>query len=425
MLRRFITLLCLTSAFISNAQYDDIYFHDVTYVPNVRTVQLHLSGLPISLPIYELGKPLALQLSFDDLDADSKYYTYTLIHCDKYWNRSDLMFHEYARGFEHEEILDFTFSIGTSIKYTHYRLQFPNRNTELLISGNYLLVVLEGGDWSRPVFTKRFVVVEPPVVGVRVMRVRPADVAKSNTHQEIRFEIETKELNLRDPKNEISCSILQNGRWDNSINDIRSRFENGTLLVFNYFDKMVFPAGKEFRGIDLQSTRFRGEGVFALERADGNYVRAIARLDKPKALDPYFSRLDMNGQFVIRTKDFQNTMEHELRSDYIETVFTLETGREYDEPVFVFGEMTDWNLKEEFRMVYDPELRSYMTAAFLKQGWYDYIYVLANVDGTADEATIEGNWYESTNDYTILVYYRPFGARYDRAIAATTFEWGM
>ena len=414
--------LCLIIAGSSLAQYDNLVFGDNIYVPNIKTVQLNLIGLPNSLPIYELGKPAALELSFDDLDNNVRYYTYTLIHCDMFWNPSNLVFHEYARGFEQEEIIDQQNSIGTRIPFGHYRINIPNRNTEITISGNYLLVVYEEGDTDRPAFSKRFVVIEPPVIGIRMIKVRPGDVAKMNTHQEIRFDIDTKELNVRDPKNEIMCTVLQNGRWDNALYDIRSRFENGPLLVFNYMDKIVFPAGKEFRSIDLRSTQYRGEGVFSMEKVDG-YVRVLAKLDKPRVFDPYFSKIDLNGQFVIQSTDYPNPEFFNLRSDYVETIFTLES-RKYDEDVYIFGALSDWSLKEEFRMTYDEAYGSYQGNVFLKQGFYDYIYVLANADATADEATIEGNWYESTNDYTLIVYYRPFGARYDRAIAASSFEWG-
>jgi hypothetical protein len=126
---------------------------------------------------------------------------------------------------------------------------------------------------------------------------------------------------------------------------------------------------------------------------------------------------------VISTSDYRD-VDDNSRADYIECVWTLETGEELFEEVFVFGGLSDWRLKDEFRLTYDPAYKAYMGSAFLKQGFYDYVYALGNMDGSADETTLEGDWYESTNDYTIIVYYRPFGTRYDRAIAATTFAWG-
>jgi type 9 secretion system plug protein len=405
-----------------NAQQGELYFRDHIYVPNIRSVQLSLLGLPNSLPIYVMGKPAALVLTFDDMDANFKFYTYHLVHCDMFWNPSNLLFHEYATGFDNEEITEYASSITTRIPFANYRLTLPNANTQITKSGNYMLIVHEFGD-SRPILSRRFVVLEPPVITMRMIKVRPSNVSRINTHQEIRFDIDTKELLVRDPKTEIMAVMLQNGRWDNAIINLISRYEKGSLLVFDYIDKIVFPAGKEFRSVDIRSTEYRGEGVFSLERVDG-YIRSIGRLDKERATEPYFSRVDINGKFLISSQDYPNPEDYDLRSDYVEHIFTLQTGRKYIEDVYVFGELTDWELKDEFRMQYDAEYSSYTTAAWLKQGYYDYIYVLGNADGTADETTIEGNWFESTNDYTLIVYYRPFGARYDRAIGASSFEWG-
>ncbi len=416
------TLLLLGIFTIGNAQ-QEIYFKDHIYVPNVRTAQLSLFGLPNSLAIYQMGKPAALVLSFDDMDADFKYYTYQLVHCDMFWNPSNLMYHEFATGFENEEILDYSASITTRIPFANYRLMIPNRNTEITKSGNYMIIVHENGDISKPVLSRRFVVLEPPVITMRMVKVRPANVSRMNTHQEIRFDIDTKELRIRDPKTEIMATVLQNGRWDNAVGNLRSRYEKGALLVFDYLDRIVFPAGKEFRSVDIRSTEYRGEGVFSLEQFDG-HIRSLGKLDRVRATEPYFSKIDINGKFLISTSDYPNPEYYNLRCDYVEHIFTLETGRKYEQDVYVFGELTDWALKEEFRMYYDEEYASYTTGAFMKQGFYDYIYVLANADGSPDETTLEGDWYESTNDYTLIVYYRPFGARYDRAIGATTFEWG-
>ncbi len=421
-MRGFFILALLCTFLIGSAQYENLMFKDYIYVPNIKTVQINLIGLPNSQAIYQLGSPAALELNFDDLEDNVRFYTYQIIHCDMFWNPTGMMYHEYATGFENEEILDYSFSVTTRINFSNYSLKIPNQNTTLTKSGNYLIVVHAEGDLDRPMLSRRFVVLDPPVISIRIVKVRPSNVLKMNTHQEMRFDIDTKELYVKDPKREIMAVVLQNGRWDNALMNIRSRFEKGPLLVFDYLDKTLFPAGKEFRSIDIRSTAYRGEGVFALELVDG-HMRQIIRIDKSRGTLPYFSKTDVNGQFVVSSTDYPDPADFNLRADYVETVFTLETP-EYDRDVYVFGGLTDWDLKEEFKLRTIPEYQGYSTTAWLKQGYYDYIYVLANEDGTIDEVTLEGNWYESTNDYTLIVYYRPFGSLYDRAIGATTYEWG-
>jgi hypothetical protein len=133
------------------------------------------------------------------------------------------------------------------------------------------------------------------------------------------------------------------------------------------------------------------------------------------------SRIDENelGELVEQSTTVELT-RHSLEADYIDVLFTLKVDGPYASDVYLFGALSDWTLQDRFLMHYDPAYQAYFAEVQLKQGFYDYIYVLANSDGSADEETLEGNWYEATNDYTILVYHTPFGGRYDELVAALT-----
>ena len=52
----------------------------------------------------------------------------------------------------------------------------------------------------------------------------------------------------------------------------------------------------------------------------------------------------------------------------------------------------------------------------LKQGFYSYKFVVVDEQGNLDEGAISGNFYQTENDYKVLVYYRDLGARYDKII---------
>ena len=132
------------------------------------------------------------------------------------------------------------------------------------------------------------------------------------------------------------------------------------------------------------------------------------------------TRIDENelGE-LVEERSVVNLTQHNLEADYADVLFTLECEK-YDQPVFLFGAMTDWQLQEKYQMTYDPRYQSYFADVPLKQGFYNYIYVLGNTDGTPDERTIEGDWFEASNNYTILIYHTPFGSRYDELVAAIT-----
>ena len=73
-------------------------------------------------------------------------------------------------------------------------------------------------------------------------------------------------------------------------------------------------------------------------------------------------------------------------------------------------------------MTYNEATESYAGQALLKKGYYNYLYALVPKahPGTLDFSEIEGDWHETENDYTILIYWRPFGERYDRVAAVKT-----
>ena len=61
-------------------------------------------------------------------------------------------------------------------------------------------------------------------------------------------------------------------------------------------------------------------------------------------------------------------------------------------------------------MEYDDVNREYHAALLLKQGYYSYEFVQQD----ALTARTMGSFFETENEYQVLVYYREQGARYDR-----------
>ena len=113
-----------------------------------------------------------------------------------------------------------------------------------------------------------------------------------------------------------------------------------------------------------------------------------------------------------------------LRTDYGLVLFALDKNVPfYDADVYLFGKLTDWKIQEKFKMAYSEKLEVYAVDVLLKQGYYNYNYAIVK-KGTskADLKELEGNWFETENEYTILVYYRPFGARYDQLVGAITIN---
>ncbi len=415
--------------------YDDAVYRDY-----IRSVRMHVSGLFLTYPVASLGHEKALYLSFDELDGKGTRYYYTVIHCDRNWEPTEeLSQFDYLGGYREGEIRDYEFSSGTYQDYIHYKLSIPNEDVKWNISGNYLLVVYEEGYQDDPVITRRFMVTEERV-SYKTEVDRPALVSKQSTHQEIDFEMETESLRSSNPRGEISCIVLQNGRWDNRIEKIEPRTITGTFLSYDFQDKIVFEAGKEFRNMDISSMKFRSENVMDIAEYSDGYS-TILFSDEPRAPKNYLWKRDLNGMYVPFNRDYDrrgippdslastinlvnryNYREQHLSTEYTEVIVTLEIPNDMNKDIYIVGAMTDWKMLPAYRMSYDERIGAYTSRLYLKQGYYNYAYAVPDDEGNPDFAILEGSWYATENDYTVLTYFRPRGGQYDQLVGAYTFN---
>ncbi|MCB0637134.1 MAG: DUF5103 domain-containing protein [Lewinella sp.] len=414
--------LCLPPAF---SQQDDIIFNDHVYQPNLASVQFGPTGYQHLFPQLDLGGDGQLLLSFDDMYGEVKNYVYTVVHCDRNWEPSGLSPLEYIDGFEEDDIPTYDFSFRTVAVYTHYELLVPNRNMGFTKSGNYLLIVYEDEYDRIPVITRRFVVVDRQV-GVSAQVVRPAQVSQIHTHQEIDFEVGLQGLNSRNAMQEISATIMQNRRWDNAIVNLSPNLTRIDRLSFDYQGRVVFPAGNEFRFIDLRSLRNPHPDLLRIENINDELVEVDLAPEIPRSGAPHLSFTDANGAFFIFNYDFNDAG---LNSEYLYTLFTLKTDQPYmEDNVYLFGAFTDWQVKPEYQLRYNPAVSGYVGRFPLKMGVYNYYYVTAPSDAapgatlTPDYSRTEGNYADTENDYQILIYYRPFGTRYDQIVGTLQFN---
>ena len=444
----FFTFVFFVSSFSQPVGFDEIF------VDNIKTVRFHVDGIELSSPMVELNSSTRLALSFDDMEDDGKRYYYKLTHCNKDWTPSNLSPLEYLDGFEESEIDNFNYSARTMNSYVNYQLLLPNNDVTWTKSGNYLLSVYNEEN-NELVFVRRFVVFES-IVAVAPKMVRPSNVSKMRSHQEIDFSVDYSGFNIRNPRMEISASVLQNQRWDNAIMNVSPYLERLEELIFDYQDKIVFPGGNEFRFTDLRSVRFRGVGVVHVDRDENGYNLILAKDGKRQATSYLFSQ-DLNGNFVIQNTDFSNTSNgrstidstlngsgfdvqfglnglrnddrSNFQSDYVNVLFSLASPTEYfDQSVYIIGKFTDWQIKPAYKMVYNNRINAYVSKQYLKQGYYDYLYALVDESSKKPEFILdetEGNRQETNNLYTILIYYSPFGARYDRIIGQVSFTSGL
>jgi hypothetical protein len=107
-----------------------------------------------------------------------------------------------------------------------------------------------------------------------------------------------------------------------------------------------------------------------------------------------------------------------MESEYVKTHFFLAKEEPINSDVYIMGELSNWAFNQNNRMTYNQELKGYTGSLLLKQGWYNYLYYAPSAP---DPFLLEGNHYETENQYEIIVYHRPVGSRADLIIGYRSF----
>ena len=413
----FAICLLLNGACLLRAQ-DFIYDNNV-YVDYIKSVKLSHLGLETSYPIVDFGSGYQgrIILSFDDLEGGYKRYTYRVIHCDMNWGPSTQMEEiEYLEGFNYQDIDDYVYSTNGYSDYTHYRLVLPNDDLKWIVSGNYLLVIYDE-DLQVPVITRRFMVAEN-IVNIAWEVIKPRNVRLIDTHNEIRFSVSYKNVRINQPRFELFATVMQNGNWNTAKIGLEGNYERGEALFFDQFDRISFPALKEFRNFDIRPLSYTTEFVNSIEQ-DEVETTVLLDLNKKRSTRNFLDEIDANGFFII---DNERYPDPEVSSEYCNVIFSLEVPTLFERDLFIVGGFSDWQARDEYKLEFDPVNQIYRGEAYFKQGYYDYLFALRNDDGSLDFTTVEGSWFETENDYQIIIYYREFGSFYDRIIAVQNFN---
>jgi hypothetical protein len=274
-------------------------------------------------------------------------------------------------------------------------------------------------DPDQPVLIRRFYVYEnTALVGAQVHRATYPQY--SSTHQELDFTVNTTDLNIFDPFQDISVVLRQNWRPDNEIRDLRPTYVNDKMLIYNYEEGNLFEGGNEFRAFDTRDFHYKGAGV-RLFKLDSIYTTTLLT-DEDRSYNVYTYYPDLDGSYVITTRDGHDANRD---ADYTLVKFSLRPAYSEEQNVYIYGALSDWMLDPRFKMKYDPRDHLYTCEALLKQGYTDYEYVVVDKQGYMSAATFEGNHWETINSYNIFVYYRPQNGLGDRLVGYTKVDTGV
>jgi len=405
----FMVFLCCT---VARAQEDDGATR--VFRPNIQSVQLFASGSQTTVPVIQLSGSDQLDLQFDDLDGDIKNYGYVYELRNEDWSPTSLNTMEYTKGFASVQITSYRVSSIAVTHYTHYHTRVPEANYIPTKGGNYLLKVFQNGDPSDVVFQVRMLVVNSSM-SVTAQIQAPFGNEFFKTHQKVQFSVGTGNRQFISATQEVKVAIVQNWRWESAKYDLRPTFVRNNSLEYNTDADAVLPGTREWRWLDIRSFRFQSDRLAHIDELP-DHINIYARTDQSRAEYPYVTYQDYNGAYTIAATESINVA---YQGDYGHVFFTYAPpgGEPYEgRDLFIYGELSNYAFNDSTRMRWDPDKKTYRCSLLLKQGYYDYFYVLRDKDGNVDASQTEGNFFETENSYLILVYYRPLGGRFDELV---------
>lgn len=386
-----------------------------TLNPRFKSLLVCVNDNDQTPPLLFLDSQDQLVISFDELAEDHSYLRYFLTHCNSQWQPDGLVANEFLDGFNDAQIEDYDYSRGTTVHYVNYRITIPNQYIKPTISGNYLLEVYQDGNPDEILLQVRFYVAEG-IADIRGDISGITDIDHRNAHQQLNITVDGGDnLSLDDLSNRLRLVITQNGRSDNTVTIEKPQYITGHTARFEHLGQMIFPAGNEYRRFETIAMNSLNMNVDMIDYVYPFY-HAILTTDLPRATEGYTYDITQHGRYRVRE---QNSSDSHVEADYVMTHFSLKMPPLQGYDIYVDGDLASRRFDPSSRMNYDYEEGVYRMATLLKQGSYNYQY-LAVPKGTSIGQTrpIEGDFYQTDNEYMILVYHNIPGARYDRLIGA-------
>nr|WP_317044671.1 type IX secretion system plug protein domain-containing protein [Flavobacterium cyanobacteriorum] len=273
-------------------------------------------------------------------------------------------------------------------------------------------------DDREVVFSRRFIIYED-IVSVP-LQIRRARAMEDIPHKHnLDFSIKTNAISFQMPMQNVKVALFQNGRFDNAIYNVKPQFTIGNDLIYRYDKETQFWAGNEYLNFDNKDIRNAVNNVLRITA--GEIYNTILYPNEARGSQPYTFFPDVNGNFLVRNINL-NVTNPNLEADYSWVFFSLSAPAYFGkEDIYIGGMFNNYAKTPEFKMDFNKETGRYEKAIMVKQGFTSFQYILADKNGKINGAdAVDGNYFQTENDYNVLVYYRENNDRYDRVIGIGT-----
>ncbi len=374
---------------------------------HIRSTELFRTR-PGNPPVITLNSNETLTLRFDELADHVNNFTVRLRHFDSDWTESTLLPSFVNRGFEDAVISGGTASVGQHPSYFSYSYTFPNRDMRMRVSGNFMIEVYEYS-------TREFLFSLPFFVKEDRGRL---DASITEYFRDSRFPNHQifSEYYFPDfvsmPLIDIDVVVAQNQFWGRAEKATERDVSNPNFIRLHIDRDRGFAGRYEFRPLLI-------DDIYSISR---DVLEVMPERDPPLIRLNYdVVDLDINPR-SSRSYAFgaPNTSRN---ARYTKVEFNLDRPESIspDAQVYVIGSFTNWNLSEQQRLRFDQELNAFSGRVMIKEGRYDYRYVIVD-NNRIDEVSLAAFFAQTSQDYQILVYFRDQQEQYDRLLQFGTIR---
>lgn len=380
-------------------------------------MQVYSGNDQLSIPLVINSKGMKQNLTIE-FDIAARYEPNLVIEfkfCDLNWVPTTNIF-LLNQGQNTTQTLWFeTITIPNSGASYHYKGSFPNNDITFPFPGKWIFVIRDSQNKNRIYEQGAFYVLHNSIplkteTTKEIFEGTARDKVELNRvlSMEVNFVLPDSLL----PSNVVGVEIIENRKLFSPIQvgkintGLRNfYYDGGHNFTFNARD--IFP-GNGYRRLDL-----RDKGKYSFPETN-------AKFDGVE-LSNYYTRVahDLVGGEMIA--NYKNTY-----SQYLKVKFRLRVPENINRKVFLVGAFTNWLVLPEYELKLNNGMLTLDVE--LKRGEYDYQYVLGDIINdqvtNVDWYTLEGNFWETDNDYHIFVYYfTPDKGGYNRIIGYKKIEW--
>ncbi len=383
------------------------------FFSNIKSFQTIANDDEFAAPSITLDSDEYIRFEFDILTDDLQWLNYRLIHCNYDGTPSNLSELDYIDGFNDIQIEQYEPSFNTFTPYYHYSFTIPNYDIRPTVSGRYRVEIFNN-ETPDQVIAHSYFTVNEAILNVRGEVSSNTDIDFNEGHQQVNIKLLTRDIAINNPSSELKVVVTQNNRQDNrAIVSQPSRFSSNEI-EYSHIRPLIFEAGNNYRRFEITDHQYAGLGVDII-RFYNNVYHCMLFPSEIRRYQPYTYDQDQDGRYFINALRTDNS---NLEADYMVVHFSIPIDFPFTEGnIHLQGDFISDNLGEESQMIYNFDTKQYEKSLLLKQGLYNYLYLMVKHNQTKGSTLeIEGDKYQTPNEYLIEVFYRRPGERYDRLI---------